>query len=229
MAETLPRLARASRAALLAMVAASLLAAAGATPAAAHPPRILTLPFPTTKGIHIEDGWWRVDGTWHHGIDYIKGRVGQGWTWESFPVIAAASGRACAALDDTPGCIDGVGTRVLIRHRLANGKIVYTYYGHLKRIAPAIAVGTDRFSTWVKRGQLLGWAGKTGLPGTGTHLHFELMWKPGAWIDPYDIDGRREAYPDPAGRNTLTSGTAYWWTEPVPVPPAPALTAIRAS
>lgn len=233
MARSLPRVAGASRAAVLPILLATLLAAATtattATPAAAHPPRFLTLPFPTVKGIHIEDGWWRVDGSWHHGIDYIKGSVGKGWTWESFPVIASAPGRACAALDDKLGCIKGVGTRILIRHKLASGKVVYTYYGHLKRIAPAIAVGTGRFSTRVERGQLLGWAGKTGYPGTGTHLHFELMWEPGDWIDPYDIYRRRDAYPDPAGRNTIRSGPAYWWTARVPVPPPPPTTAFLAS
>lgn len=203
--------------------------ATAAAPASAHPPRLLTLPFPDTRQIHVEDGWWRVDGSWHHGIDYIKGSVGKGWTWQSFPVVAAAGGKACAALDDKPGCITGVGTRVLIRHKLAGGKVIYTYYGHLKRVAPSIAVGTGRFSTWVKRGQLLGWAGKTGLPGTGTHLHFELMWEPGDWIDPYDIDGRRAAYPDPAGRNGIRSGPAYWWTDPIPVPPPASAGAFRAS
>jgi murein DD-endopeptidase MepM/ murein hydrolase activator NlpD len=170
--------------------------------------------------MHIEDGWWRVDGSYHHGIDYIKGRVGVGSTWESFPIIAAADGRACAALDDKPGCINGVGTRVLIRHVLPSGRVLFTYYGHLRKIAPKIAVGTNRFSTRVKRGEVIGWAGKTGLPGTGTHLHFELLRKPGAWIDPYDIHSTRGKYPDPAGRNSLVSGPHHWWTKRVPVPPA---------
>lgn len=57
----------------------------------------------------------------------------------------------------------------------------------------------------------------------------ELMREPGDWIDPYDIDARRQAYPDPAGRNTLRSGPAYWWTAPVPVPPTQARAATRAS
>jgi len=202
--------------ALLTVILATLGTAA---PAMARTERFLTLPFPDTRSMHIEDGWWRVDGTAHHGIDYIHGQVGKGWTWASFPVIAAADGWACAALDKTDGCIVGVGTRVLIRHKLPDGSVLLTYYGHLRKVAPAIAVGTDLFSTHVKRGQLLGWAGRTGLPGTGIHLHFELMRKPGVWIDPYDIYAKRSAYPDPAGRNTITSGPAYWWVDPVPAPP----------
>ncbi|MFN8622098.1 MAG: M23 family metallopeptidase [Chloroflexota bacterium] len=201
-----------------AALATLLLGSLGAT-AAAHPPRFLTLPFADTRGMHVEDGWWRVDGTFHHGIDYIKGRVGVGSTWQSFPIVAAADGWACAALDDKPGCISGVGTRILIRHVLPNGHVYLTYYGHLRKIAPEIAVGTDRYSTHVTRGQIIGWAGKTGLPGTGTHLHFELMTKPGKWIDPYDIRSTRERYPDPAGKNALVSGPGYWWTQPRPVPP----------
>jgi murein DD-endopeptidase MepM/ murein hydrolase activator NlpD len=213
-------------AAVLIVILAALSVAA---PVAARAHRFLTLPFAVTRSIHVEDGWWRVDGTAHHGIDYIHGQVGKGWTWSGFPVIAAADGWACAALDDTEGCIIGVGTRVLIRHKLPDGTVFLTYYGHLRKVAPAIAVGTDRYSTFVKRGQLLGWAGRTGLPGTGIHLHFELMRKPGDWIDPYDLYARRGAYPDPAGRNALKSGDAYWWLDRVPAPPAPATAGFRTS
>lgn len=204
----------------LSVVLAVAIALTQGVPAGAQPPRFLTLPFPETRGMHINDGWYRDQGTpLHRGIDYIKGRVGQGWTWKSFPIIAAAGGRACAALDDEPGCIKGVGTRVLIRHRLADGRVLYTYYGHLRRVARTVAVGTDRFSTRVKRGQIIGWAGKTGLPGTGTHLHFELLRAPGEWIDPYDIRGYRDEYPDPAGRNELVSGPRRYWIEARPAPP----------
>jgi murein DD-endopeptidase MepM/ murein hydrolase activator NlpD len=167
----------------------------------------------------VQDGWIRMDRTLHNGIDYIRGEVGAGWTWRGFPIIAAADGRACAALDDEEGCISGVGTRVLIRHKLKDGSIYFTYYGHLRRIAPDIAVGTDRFSTRVKRGQLLGWAGRTGLPGTGLHLHFELLTGPGEWIDPYDIYARRGRYPDPAGTNGRRSGPDRYWIDDPPRPP----------
>jgi murein DD-endopeptidase MepM/ murein hydrolase activator NlpD len=204
-------------------LAALLVLLTGASSAAAAPHRFLTLPFPDVRSMHIEDGWWRsADGSQHNGIDYIRGAVGKGWTWHGFPVVAAAAGWACAALDDEPGCIKGVGTRVLIRHQLPNGTVLLTYYGHLRKIASAIAVGTDRFSTPVKRGQLLGWAGRTGLPGTGIHLHFELMRKPGDWIDPYDIRGYRQEYPDPAGRNAIACGPDRYWIDNRPAPPASA-------
>jgi murein DD-endopeptidase MepM/ murein hydrolase activator NlpD len=71
----------------------------------------------------------------------------------------------------------------------------------------------------VRRGQLIGWAGRTGLPGTGIHLHFELMSEPGKWIDPYDIRGYREDYPDPAGRNDIRSGRNRAWIDARPTPP----------
>jgi murein DD-endopeptidase MepM/ murein hydrolase activator NlpD len=181
--------------------------------------RFLTLPFPDPHRIHIQDAWWREDGTLHNGIDYIRGRVDQGWTWESFPIVAAADGWACAALDATPGCIVGVGTRVLIRHQLPSGRIMYTYYGHLSKVARRVAVGTNTFSTYVRRGQLIGWAGRTGYPGTGIHLHFELLDRPGAWIDPYDLYGYRAAYPDPMYPKERPSGPKRYWTRDPPVPP----------
>jgi hypothetical protein len=33
-----------------------------------------------------------------------------------------------------------------------------------RRVAPEIPVGSDRYGTRVKRGQVIGWAGKTGTP-----------------------------------------------------------------
>ncbi len=71
---------------------------------------------------------------------------------------------------------------MIIRHRV-EGRTYYTYYGHLRSIAPEIAVGTGRYETRVKRGQFIGWAGKTGDPNTAIHLHFELLAAPvSGWI-----------------------------------------------
>ncbi len=78
--------------------------------------------------------------------------------WESFPVIAAAPERACAAASSADRtCINGVGKRVIIKHRV-DDRTYYTYYGHLRRVAPEIPVGSDRYDTRVKRGQVIGWA-----------------------------------------------------------------------
>jgi len=59
-----------------------------------------------------------------------------------------------------------------------HGRGVITVYNHLSRIAPAIVRGSK-----VSRGQIIGWAGNSGLAGEakgtkdGIHLHFEI------WID----------------------------------------------
>ncbi len=195
-----------------------LLLPAGVAMGGGSNPRFLTLPFPETQGMRIVDGWWRGDMDLHRGIDYIKGSVRRSSTWQSFPIIAAAAGKACAAAsteDDT--CIGGVGKRVIIKHRV-DGRTYYTYYGHLRKVAPEIPVGTDRYDTHVKRGQIIGWAGKTGYPGTGVHLHFELETAPGQWLDPYDIYDYRHAYPAPTNPRGRECGPNHFWRV---CPPAP--------
>ncbi len=89
------------------------------TAVAGSSPRFLTLPFPQTSGMRIEDGFLRGAGDVHGGVDYINGRVGRPGTWQTFPVIAAAGGRACAARSRVAGCgadgiSNGIGNRVVI-------------------------------------------------------------------------------------------------------------------
>jgi len=197
---------------LLLMPAGAALAGSGSNP------RFLTLPFPETDGMRIQDGWWRGDMDLHRGLDYINGRIHRPSTWETFPVIAGAGGKACASADpDRPTCITGVGKHVIIRHRV-EGRTYYTYYGHLRSIAPEIAVGTGRYETKVKRGQFIGWAGKTGNPNTAIHLHFELLTAPGQWLDPYDIYDYRAAYPAPTNPAGRACGPDHFWRECPPQP-----------
>jgi murein DD-endopeptidase MepM/ murein hydrolase activator NlpD len=193
-------------------------------------PRFLTLPFPTIDEMRIQDGWWRGDHDLHRGLDYIKGRLDRGTTWQNYPVIAAADGKACAARNNESGCINGIGKRVVIKHRVTmpdgSRKTYFTYYGHLKSVASNIQVGTDRYEFPVKRGQQIGVAGATGLPGTGIHLHFEILTAPGRWLDPYDIYGYRYAYPHPHNPDSpRPCGPNMFWTQCPPVPPANASSA----
>jgi murein DD-endopeptidase MepM/ murein hydrolase activator NlpD len=189
--------------------------------AGSRTPRFLTLPFPRTYNLRIQDSWLRGWGDPHSGLDYIKGRIDKSWTWRRFPVIAAASGKACAALDDRSGCINGAGTRVVIKHR-RNGRTFYTYYGHLDTVSRRIPIGTNRYDTWVKRGEFLGWAGRTGLPNTGLHLHFQVIssLSPFRSLDPYDIYGYRRAYPNPAGTNGRRCGPNRLFIDCPPDPPS---------
>ncbi len=85
----------------------------------------------------------------HKGID-IANRPGT-------PVVATADGKVIYA-----GWVKGFGKFVLIQH----GYGYTTAYGHLKNI-------TVRKGQYVKRGQLIGTMGRTGL-ATGTHLHYEV-------------------------------------------------------
>jgi murein DD-endopeptidase MepM/ murein hydrolase activator NlpD len=213
-----------SRSALVPLLLVAV-AFAGAPPqdvqAGGRYPRFLTLPFPGTWKMRIQDGWLRnTSSPLHRGFDYIRGKIDNGGTWRRFPVIAAASGKACAALNNRDGCIDGIGTRVVIRHR-RNGHTFYTYYGHLDTVSRRIPIGTNSFDVRVRRGQFLGWAGRTGLPGTGLHLHFQVMRTRSAAtsLDPYDVYGYRGAYPNPAGTNGRGCGPNRLFINCPPEPP----------
>lgn len=206
---------------LTALLALTLLP--GGTVVAGSSPRFLTLPFAQTSGMRIEDGWLRGAGDVHGGLDYINGKVGRPSTWDTFPVIAAAGGRACAARSRVAGCgadgiNNGIGNRVVIRHR-REGRIWYSYYGHLRNFAPEIAVGTNTYVTRVRRGQFLGMAGRSGNPNTATHLHFEIDNVNGNPVDPYDVYGYRGAYPNPRGTNGRDCGNDHFWQRCPPVAP----------
>jgi murein DD-endopeptidase MepM/ murein hydrolase activator NlpD len=209
------------RAAALAslVLTSAAVAASTSTPVLAgdRSPRFLSLPFRGMWKMRIQDGWYKGREP-HRGLDYIRGRVDEGGTWRRFAVVAAAPGKACAALDDRNGCINGVGTRVVIRHRV-DGRTWYTYYGHLDTVSRRIPIGTNRYQTRVKRGEFLGWAGRTGLPGTGLHLHFQVITPPFRSHDPYDIYGQRGAYPNPRGTNGRRCGPDRLFIACPPRPP----------
>jgi len=188
--------------------------------AAGPVPRFLTLPFKVTTRMHIQQGQvWQgppQDGKVHGGIDYINGRLDRSRTWRTFPVYAAAAGYACANLTDRKGCIVGNGNRVLISHTV-KGRTYRTYYGHLEAIAKRIPLGGKR-TVFVKRCELIGYAGYSGDPCCVRHLHFQLFDPDWDTVDPYGIDGVRGEYPDPAGGNRIRNGRRSYW---IADPPAP--------
>jgi len=91
----------------------------------------------------------------HWGIDISEAGI------EGQPVYAVLDGAVISAR-----WREGYGNTVIISHE--NGKI-RTLYAHLARIP-----GSIRYGTWVKKGQIIGYAGSTG-SSTGPHLHFELL------------------------------------------------------
>jgi murein DD-endopeptidase MepM/ murein hydrolase activator NlpD len=189
-----------------------------AAPVSARPPRFLTLPFRHAWQVRIQDGWWRWDHDRHAGIDYVRGRIDQSWTWRSFPVRAAAGGWACAARNGRDGCINGVGTRVVIRHRV-KGRTFYTYYGHLASVSKKIPLGVRGYTVRVRRGQIIGRAGHSGNPPGVIHLHLEIVVPPFRSLDPYALYAYRERYPDPGGTNGKGCGRARLWIDCPPAAP----------
>lgn len=94
------------------------------------------------------------------------------------------------------GVQSGFGNHVELDH----GTGFVSTYSHLQRIAPELAVGAE-----VKRGQLVGWVGQTGL-ATGPHLHFAIF-QDGEYVDPLAIE-----YPPQLGAVDETTFGRLRWT-----------------
>ena len=97
----------------------------------------------------------------HAGIDF-------GASWGS-PIVAAADGQVSAA-----GWAGGYGRQVRIWH----GGGLTTTYSHMSEITAAPG-------SFVRRGQLIGYVGSSGL-STGPHLHYEVL-KDGAPVNPLGV------------------------------------------
>ena len=193
--------------------------------------QFLTLPFPADTNMNIQQGWYYSspspypacpirsnDLRLHCGIDYIDGTIDKSSTWQHFAVVAAADGEACAEVASNPrgNCVWGEGNRVLIKHDLGNGVILYTYYGHLNWIAPWIPIGNRNNTVHVTQGSQIGTSGDTGTTPGWVHLHFALTPPDFTWLDVYGLYTTREHYPDPNGTNGLTSAPNNYWTNNPP-------------
>ncbi len=95
----------------------------------------------------------------HSGTDITTFRPGE-------PIVATADGRV-----DYAGYATDLGNYVVISHAFG----FYTVYGHFQNIAV-------RTGMKVKRGQVIGFMGNTGL-STGPHLHYEVRNR-GETLDP---------------------------------------------
>ena len=97
----------------------------------------------------------------HAGVDF-------GASWGS-PIVAAADGQVAAA-----GWSGGYGRQVRIWH----GGGLTTTYSHMSEIVAAPG-------TLVRRGQLIGYVGSSGL-STGPHLHYEVL-RDGSPVNPLGV------------------------------------------
>jgi murein DD-endopeptidase MepM/ murein hydrolase activator NlpD len=87
----------------------------------------------------------------HLGVDYGAPR--------GTPIVATADGKVIRASRK-----GGYGKTIILRH----GQNYRTLYAHLSRYAKGMRKGK-----WVKKGQVIGYVGSTGL-STGPHLHYEI-------------------------------------------------------
>jgi len=94
----------------------------------------------------------------HCGIDLVA-KVGE-------PVMAVTDGRIEHIANDAETGLGGVYVRVV--HTVAAGAIV-TWYMHLSRVRRGLAIGDV-----VSPGELIGYAGKSGIEVSEPHLHFAV-------------------------------------------------------
>lgn len=182
--------------------------------------RFLSNPFRNDPKMAIQQGWFY---TWldenknpakHNGIDFIKGEIDNSKTWEPFDVLSAADGWVCV---DPPLRL---GNAVFMTH-LVNGMTFYTYYGHLEKIEngiPKYAAKKEFLGgVPVRRGEKIGVAGASGVTNekgepepTWIHLHFGAQDADGP-MDPYDLHGERNMYPNPNSTNPKNLGPHSLW------------------
>ena len=105
-------------------------------------------------------------GSLHHpAIDY-RSR-------DDDTIVAAGHGVVVWFNDgcDSPsqGCGQSMGNSIFLRHALADGSQIFTFYAHLAELDPAVVVGAC-----VAQGQRLGLMGNSGI-GSAAHLHFAFQ------------------------------------------------------
>ncbi|RIK39073.1 MAG: hypothetical protein DCC55_19130 [Chloroflexi bacterium] len=110
-----------------------------------------------SRAIHTGEDWYRLDGASTAGA----------------PVYAVANG---VVAKHNPG-ISYPGNVVIIRHRLPDGRDIYSMYGHVTNVkvveGQAVTIGQQIASVIYQ-----GYTGRTPSqhPGYDAHLHFEMRW-----------------------------------------------------
>ena len=112
---------------------------------------------------------------YHAGLDYRRG---------DGPVSVHATNHGRVAYVEKMGWDDqGMGTNIILEHRLESGRRIFSSYSHLASIEPGLKRGD-----LVAKGQKIGIMGGSGYGQSdywGVHLHFELKDK----AVPYNSSG----------------------------------------
>jgi hypothetical protein len=156
---------------------------------------MLTLPFPPSPAMQIQQGFYYSGGGFHGGIDYIKGTYNDSTTWQGFDVISAGPGFACAQPEGSSGCVSGIGNVVLILHCTNSlgaadtssmatiaaackntvnrsgqaGIPFFSYYGHLlaNSFAAGLPLNTRNNPIYINTGTKVAFAGASGTVAAG--------------------------------------------------------------
>jgi murein DD-endopeptidase MepM/ murein hydrolase activator NlpD len=116
--------------------------------------------------------------------------------------LAAPAGTPVRAIGDGTVQFAGVQSGFGNHIEIAHGRGFVSAYSHLEHIAPGVTTGAR-----VRRGQLIGWVGQTGL-ATGPHLHFATF-DNGQYVDPlgikYPVQAVEGALADTAARRRQLS------------------------
>ena len=115
----------------------------------------------------------------HLGDDWNG--IGQENTDEGDPIFSIADGLVAYAAEASPGW----GGVVIVLHRLPEGRVVQSFYGHLAPGSLAVRAGQR-----IGRGRMVGRIGHP-LAVDFTHLHLEI--REAVWVEPgpgYAADGR---------------------------------------
>jgi hypothetical protein len=158
---------------------------------------------PDSIGYHVLRGMTLPDSEspGHMGVDLGNGRGGG--------TVRAASG-GLVVRGAAEGAEQGYGECVVVAHRLAGGRLIYSVYAHLREGSVTVSAG-DR--VWA--GRTLGRVGRSG-HATTQHLHFEIRepsdaedrWEHAAVRDPLEFVAARLV---PARSDTSWGGRYLEW------------------
>lgn len=177
-----------------------------------NPNGFLDWPYPPHPNMNLVQSWIYKgfkDGQLHRASDFILGtNLDDAATWQKFAVLAAADGLACQESFNNE-----YGQTYATRVRHPNGYDTRNLHMDPTSISKEIprCSADKKKGQPIKRGDKLGEASDTGTEPGWYHNHFEVFDPSGKLVDPYDIYGQRDKYPDPNLKNGIPCGEKALW------------------